>query len=159
MKRFLALVLALVMGLAMLTGCSDPVYDDFEKYLNEDMVDVNANYEKIKAEAATWADVEDTDELIKSVNDTLLPLVNDSLTKLDAINPATEEVKALKEKYVAVMNAYKEGFEIILDAIEANDVEMMEDGNAKLTEGIELLDEYNKAMEALAAEVGAEIEY
>ena len=159
MKKILALLLMVVMSFTLLTGCSDPVYDDFENFLNVQMVDVNANYEKIKTEAGSWTEIENTELLISSINGTLLPLIDDSLEKLDKINPETEEVKDLKAKYVKVMEAYREGFEIILASVQANDAQQMEVGSEKINEGLKLLDEYNAALEALAEKVGAEIEY
>lgn len=33
-----------VMAFTLLTGCSDPVYDDLENFLNVEMVEVNAEY-------------------------------------------------------------------------------------------------------------------
>lgn len=159
MKKLLALLLMAVMSLTLLTGCSNPVYDDFENFLNVQMVDVNANYEKIKAEVATWETVENDDVLAKSIKDTLLPVVNDSLTKLEGITPATEEVKAVKEKYVKVMEAYKEGFEALLEGCETQEEATINKGNESLNKGIELLDEYNAALEELAKAVGAEIQY
>ena len=160
MKKITALLLMAVMSLTLLTGClSDPVYDDFENFLNVEMSEVNANYVKITEEAAKWAEFEEDAELATSVKDVLLPLVDDSLEKLANINPETEEIKELKAKYVKVMDAYKEGFTMIFEALEAQDADKMNEGNAKLEDGIALLDEYNAALEAKAEELGAEIEY
>ena len=159
MKKFLALLLTLIMAATVLTGCSDPLYDDFENFLNVEMVDVNANYVKITEEAATWSDFDDVNMLAASVNDTLLPLVNDSLEKVNAIQPATEEVKDLKAKYIKVMDAYKAGFELVAAAVAEDSVDKMNEGNEKITEGIAFLDEYNAALDALAEQVGAEIQY
>ena len=44
------------MALTLLTGCGDLVYDDFSNYLNVEMTEVNANYEKIKTEAGRWGE-------------------------------------------------------------------------------------------------------
>ena len=159
MKKTLAFVLMAVMALTLFTGCSDPVFDDFENFLNVEMVDVSANYEKITTEAGTWGDFEDLSQLAASTKDVMLPLVNESLEKLAAINPATEEVKDLKAKYVKVMESYKEGFELILEAAQTENVDAMDAGDAKINEGIEFLNEYNEALEALAEQVGAEIQY
>lgn len=159
MKKIITLIIAAVMTLSLLTACGNPVYDDFENFLNVQMVDVSANYEKITAEAAKWEAMETTEELVASLKDVLIPTVEDSLTKLAAINPETEEVKNLKDKYVKIMEAYKEGFNLTLSGVETNDEEVMTKGSDKLTEGVNLLDEYNAGLEALAEEVGAEIEY
>ena len=57
------------------------------------------------------------------------------------------------------MEAYKEGFTLILESVQQQDVDKMNAGDAKINEGIELLNEYNAALEAMAEESGAEIEY
>lgn len=159
MKRIFAIALTFVMAFSLLTGCGNPVHDDLVNYLNNQMTEVNANYEKITAEAATWVELEEVDALVLSLTDVLIPLVDDSLTKLSDINPETDEVKVLKDKYVSVMDAYKAGFELILAGVQENDEAKMTEGDAKINEGIALLDEYNQGLEALASEVGAEIEY
>lgn len=158
MKRFLAILLTAVLAFSLLTGCGNPVFDDFENFLNVEMVEVNANYDEIKAQAGSMGEIDDA-SFESSIKDGLLPLIEDSLTKLEKINPQTDEVKALKEKYVAVMEAYKEGFSQILDGVETQDEEKLLAGSAKVEEGVTLLDEYNEALETLAKEVGAEIEY
>ena len=159
MKKILALLLMAVMSFTLLTGCSNPVYDDLEDFINAQMTEVNANYEKIKAEAGGWEELEDDAALEASLKNGLLPLVDDSLKKLEKITPETEEVKALKDKYVKVMEAYKEGFGEILAGVQELDENKMTAGNEKIDKGLELLEEYNAALEALAKEVGGEIEY
>ena len=94
-----------------------------------------------------------------SITNVMLPLVDDSLEKLEKIEPATEEVKELKAKYVKVMDAYKEGFTLTLEGAQQMDVDKVNAGNEKISEGITLLDEYNAALEALAEEKGMEIQY
>lgn len=158
MKKIVSLLLMAVMALTLLTGCGNPVYDEFENFINVEMVEVSANYEKITAEAGKWAEYEEDAQLMASINDIMLPLVNDSLDKLEKINPETEEVKEIKAKYVKVMDAYKEGFTLILASLQAQDAEKMNAGDAKINEGITFLNEYNEALKALAEEVGAEIE-
>ncbi len=159
MKKLIMLLLTVVISFTLLTACSNPVYDDFENYLNVQMADVNANYEKITAEAGKWAELEEDADFISSIKDTLLPLVDDSLAKLSNINPETEEVKAVKDKYVKVMDVYKESFTEILAGFEAQNADQINAGNEKLNEGLALLEEYNNELEALASEVGAEIQY
>ncbi|MBR5506518.1 MAG: hypothetical protein IKV88_00550 [Clostridia bacterium] len=159
MKKFFALLLMVVMSFTLLTGCSDPVYDDLENFLNVEMKEVNEEYTKLTAEVGTWETLEDDAAIKKSIDDTLLPLVNGSLEKLKGINPETEEVKAIKDKYVMVMDAYKEGFEALSEGCETQDDATINAGSAKLEEAVELLDEYNKALEELAKDHGSEIEY
>jgi hypothetical protein len=160
MKKILALLLMAVMSVTLLAGCgTDPVYEDLSNYLNVEMVEVNADYEKITAEVGTWETLEDDNAIKKSIEDTLLPLVNGSLEKLTEINPATEEVKKIKDKYVKMMDAYKASFEILAEGCETQDEATINAGNEKLEEALELLDDYNKALEDLAKEHGSEVEY
>ena len=100
MKKTFALLLMVAMSFILLTGCgTDPVYEDLSNYLNVEMVEVNADYEKLTAEVGTWETLPDDDAIKKSIDDTLLPLVNGSIEKLKDINPETEEVKEIKDKY------------------------------------------------------------
>ena len=159
MKKIIALLLMAVMSVTLLTGCSDPVYDDLENFINVEMKEVNENYTKITTEVGTWEALTDDADIKKSIDDTLLPLVNGSLEKLGNINPATEEVKGIKDKYVKVMDAYMAGFEALSEGCETQEEETINTGSQKLEEAVELLNEYNKALEELAAEHGSEVEY
>ena len=159
MKKFTALLIAAVMMLASLTGCSNAAYDDFQNFLNVEMVEVNANYDKLLEELTVWDTLEYDAEIAEFIKASLIPLVDDSLAKLTKINPETDEVKEIKAKYVKVMEAYKAAFEDMYTAFSTGDEAVLEEGNAHLDEGMVLLDEYNAALETLAAEVGAEIQY
>ena len=159
MKKIFALLLMVVMSFTLLTGCSDPVYDDLENFLNVEMKEVTENYTKITTEIGTWETLEDDAAIKKSIDDTLLPLVNGSLEKLKDINPETEEVKAIKDKYVKVMEAYKVAFETLAEGCETQDEATISTATEKLEEAVSLLDEYNKALEELAKEHGSEVEY
>ena len=159
MKKFTALLIAAVMMLASITGCTNAVYDDFQNFLNVEMVEVNANYDKLLEELAVWDTLEYDAEIAEFIKASLIPLVDDSLAKLTKITPETVEVQEIKAKYVKVMEAYKAAFEDMYTAFSTGDEAVLEEGNAHLDEGMVLLDEYNAALEALAAEVGAEIQY
>ena len=150
-KKVMAGMLMGIMVIGMLTGCGgDPVADDFEKFLNTDMVDVNANYDKIKEESAKWGDLETNEEIKDSINNGIMPNIDDSLDKLSKIKP---------EKYVKVMEAYKEGYTKMLEACDTNDEQTVTEATEKIDEGIKLLDDYNNALESLAKEKDMKIEY
>ncbi|MBE6623795.1 MAG: hypothetical protein E7621_06410 [Ruminococcaceae bacterium] len=159
MKKIFALLLMVVMSVTLLAGCSDPVYDDLENFLNVEMKEVNEEYTKLTEEVGKWEAFEDDADIKKSIDSVLLPLVNSSLEKLKSITPETEEVKAIKDKYVKVMDAYKTGFEALSEGCETQEEATINAGSQKLEEAVELLDEYNKALEELAKEHGSEVEY
>ena len=160
MKKIFTLLLMVIMSVTLLAGCgTDPVYEDLSNFLNVEMVEVNAEYEKLTAEVGTWEILEDDIAIKKSIDDTLLPLVNGSLEKLKDINPETEEVKAIKDKYVKVMDTYKVAFETLAEGCETQEDATINAGSEKLEEAVGLLDEYNKALETIAAEYDLEVEY
>lgn len=159
MKKLLSILLMAAMAIALLTGCSDPVYDDLSNFLNVEMKQVNEDYVKITEEVGRWEEMEDDIALSKSLSDVLIPLVDASLENLEEIDPATQEVEELKKKYIKVMDAYKKGFEALLEGCETQDEATINAGNDAVLEGVNLLDEYNKALEELADAHGAEIEY
>ena len=100
MKKLLSLALTFMMAVTLLTGCgSDPILEDLEQYLNVDMTEVNGKYEVVKTESGNLANMESMDELLSSVNDTILPAIYDAIDLLAAVEPETAEVKTIKEKY------------------------------------------------------------
>ena len=159
MKKIITLSLALVMVLALFTACGDPVEAELTNFLNVEMVDVNANYEKLKEEVGKWETMEEDADFIKSLDEVLIPLCDDSLTKVNAIALETEEVKDVQAKYVKVMETYKGGFEMMSAAAKAGDAEKVQESMESLGEAVTYLDEYNAALEALAAQFGSEVEY
>ncbi len=160
MKKLIAIFLTMIMALGMLTGCgSDPVKEELEKFLNTDMVEINAKYDDLKAEMAKWDSFEDDKDIIASLKNTVLPNINDSLDLLSKIELNTEEVKAIKEKYKKVLETYKIGFQSMMTTAEAGDIDGIEAATEKIDEGVKLLDDYNKALEALAKEKDMEIQY
>jgi len=160
MKKIMALLLAVLMMMVMLTGCgNDPVAEDLEKFINTDMVEVNAKYEDLKAEMNKWDSIKDDQGLISSIKDNVLPNIQESLELLSQIEPKTEEVKAIKEKYKKVLDSYKEGYQGILSALETNEEAAVEEAGKKIDEGVKYLDEYNQALEDLAKEKDMEVSY
>ena len=160
MKKIFALLLMVVMSVTLLSGCgTDPVQADLENFLNVEMTDVNINYNRLTEEVGKWETYEDDAQILASINDTLLPLVDASITALKDINPETEEVKAIKDKYVKVMDTYKVAFETLAEGCETQEDATINAGSEKLEEAVGLLDEYNKALETIAAEYDLEVEY
>jgi len=157
-KKLVAGIVTLVVGISVLAGCSNPVADELENFVNVQTVEVNAIYEEITAEAGTWESLESEEDVLKSVKDVLIPKTEEGLKLLNAVEVTTPEVQEIKAKYVKVFEAYKEGFGMMLTALENLDEAMMTESAAKLEEGITALNEYNAALKALAEENGLTIE-
>ena len=114
---------------------------------------------KIAEESGKLVELEDDNAIAKHLSDVLIPLVDSSIEKMKDIHPQTEEVKNLKKQYAKVFDAYKKGFEALLEGCETQDEATINSATESINEGIKLLDEYNTALEKLAEEHGAEIEY
>lgn len=160
MKKLLALALSIMLVLALCTACgTDPVVKDLENFLNVQMVPVNQNYENLKAELGKWETYAEDAQLLSSINDVLIPLVNDSMDLVRKIELNTPEVKSIKANYEDVMKAYKDSFQTMQLGLAHGDAEMFTEGANKLEIGVSLLDDYNASLEALASEKGMTIEY
>ena len=57
------------------------------------------------------------------------------------------------------MDAYKTGFEALLQGCETQDADTINVGYESISSGVDFLNEYNAALEELAAEFGAEVDY
>ena len=159
MKKISAMVATVVMAIVLLAGCSDPIHDDLMNFLNVEMKEVNADYVKLTTEVGTWEGAEDDTVIANSLKDVLIPLTEGSLAKLKDINPETDEVKEIKAKYVKVIETYQDGFEKLLEGCNTQDDIAINEATENIGKAVELLDEYNKALEDLAKEHGAEVEY
>ena len=159
MKKLLSCLLALIMTFSFLTGCGDAVTDEFEEFLNTNMVTVNAKYEDLKAELTKWSNFETDTEMIDSLSNIILPNIDEEIAMVTAIEVATEEVTAIKETFLSMLAKYKEGYSAMLSALETADITALENALTVVEEGIAILDEYNKALEDLAAEKDLTIGY
>ncbi len=159
LKKLAAVFAAVIMVLS-LAGCgSDPVADEFQKFINNDMTEINANYEAMKEEVAKWEGFETPDEFVDSLNNVVIPNIDSSIEMLGAINLETDEVIAIKEKYQAVLLAYKDGYGEMLQGFQSGDEDKVVSGSEKVENAVSLLDDYNAALEALAEEKGLSVEY
>ena len=159
MKKLLSCLFVLVMSLSVLTGCGDAVADEFEEFLNTNMTTVNEKYEDLKTELANWSNFETDAEMIDSLSNIILPNINEEIAMVNAIEVATEEVQSIKEKFLAMLDKYKEGYSAMLSALETTDITALENALTVVEEGLVSLEEYNKALEELAAEKELTIEY
>ena len=159
MKKLLTCLLALVMSLSLLTGCGDAVADEFETFLNTDMVAVNAKYEDLKTELTKWNNFETDAEMIDSLKNVIIPNIDEEIARVNAIELTTDEVKAVKAKFMTMLDKYKEGYSAMLTALETADVTALENSLTIVQEGLDAQTAYNTALEDLAAEKGMTIGY
>lgn len=159
MKKFIAFALTLIMSFSVLTGCSsDPVAEELEKFINTDMKDVNAKQKELSAELEKWSTYEDEVAMTTSINDIILPTIEEALDSISKIELSTKEVKALKDTYENGLTTYKDAYELMLSAIETGDEATYTESSEMLVEANDLFKEYNDAAEKLAKEKDMEFE-
>ena len=160
MKKLLALLLMVVMSVTLFAGCgTDPVQADLENFLNVEMTEINANHNAIGKHDAVMRTLEDDEALGEYIESNILPLVYDSIEKLEKVNPETDEVLVLKEVYSAMMEAYKGGYEALCDGCVTQNDEVIASAVELLNTAAETLEIYNDEVEALATEYDLEVEY
>ncbi len=134
------------------------VADDLENYMNVEMAEINESFKTISDEISAW-DTDDVEGIIANISDVLLPIIEDSLDKIEEVSPATEEVQNLKDMYEDVLLAYGDGFASIIEAYENDDEAAMDEALAKTSDALDLVGEYNAALEELAKANGMTVEY
>lgn len=134
------------------------VADDLENYMNVEMAEINESFNTISDEISAW-DTDDVEGIIANISDVLLPIIEDSLDKIEEVSPATEEVQNLKDMYEDVLLAYGDGFASIIEAYENDDEAAMDEALTKTSDALDLVGEYNAALEELAEANGMTVEY
>ena len=153
MKKFAALVLSVLLCTVFISGCgTDRVSEELEQFLNIDMIESNKLHSEISEETKKWEAFTKDKEAIESIEGVLIPAFDGILKNLSEISLGTDEVKEIKEKYQQSITAYKEGYQIFLEAFKAGDADLAAKASAKIREAEALLSEYHSMVEALAQE-------
>lgn len=159
MKKFIALMFALVMGLSVLTGCGDPVADDFEQFWNsEDMGKIGQNLTELSRELDQWDEDQSINTMKKSLKDAVLPKIDESMDLLANTTAETEEVKAIKNNYGEMLESCEGAFEMMLEGLEKEDEKIINKAAKKVDECTKLMLDCDKEAQALAKEKGFEFE-
>ncbi len=153
MKKIITTISILVMCVAMLTGCgkADPVQEDLINYINKQLPTIVEAENKVTTqyEASTGKNFVDDPTLATRLKDVIIPASTELLTKTKAIVPATEEVRKVHSKYVALVTEQHEAFNMLLQAAQKSDEKMVEAVNGKLTNTEKVSKEYLADLEAL----------
>jgi hypothetical protein len=136
MKKLIPLLLLL------LAACSaNPVQQDLLNYINVEMVKV-AEQESlaINAYASVSGENYENDSIMYAViSQTVVPTYQEFYNTLSAIKPASDEVSGLHKEYVRAAADQLDAFKLVLEAIEKQDVAIIERANEDLDEARALL--------------------
>lgn len=158
MKKLLLFPFVMVMFL--LSGClGDPVQDDLLNYLNEEIDDVaDLEAEALDAyDSVTGANYVDDYLLYDTLSYTVIPVYQEFVSELEAIDVETDELREIHETYIEGANTQYNAFVKIMTAIEEQDPNKIEEANLMLDDARKLLRDFNNDIENLAEEHNVEI--
>jgi hypothetical protein len=153
MKKIMATISTLLLCVVVLAGCgkADPVQDDLINYINKQLPALVELENKVTTqyEASTGKNFIDDAKLAAKLKDVVIPASNELVAKTKAIVPATEEVKKVHSKYLAVVTEQHEAFNMFLQAVQKSDEKLVDTANGKLTNAEKVSNEYLADLEAL----------
>lgn len=131
-----------ILSFAMLTACgANPVQQDLVNYINVEMEKVrDLESTAVQAYASVSGENYENDSIMYTViNETVLPNYQEFYNTLSSIKPATEEVANLHREYVRAASDQLEAFNLIIEAIEKQDVQIINRANEDLSQARALL--------------------
>ncbi len=141
------LMLSLLIVTFFLSQCStDPVQKDLLNYVNVELPKLSAlETESIDAYNSVIGDNYTTDSVVYAkLKNVVIPKYTDFTTKLQAVAPATEELKAIHLEYVEAAKDQLEGFNYIVDAIDKQNASEITKANDDIKRAKEFIDQWKK---------------
>lgn len=155
MIKKLTVTVVLTGLMVCLTACgkSDKVKDDLYTYLTE-MTEVQELQKSAINEYNTCVANEEADsqQLLSSLQNSIIPNYENYLEKLNAVAPETEEVQNIKTVCVNGANKQLEALNKVAEAIEACDTDLLNEADTLIVESETLFSDYENQLNALAAE-------
>ncbi|MGQ3480618.1 hypothetical protein [Paenibacillus sp. TY11] len=145
---------------SILAACStDPVKKDLITYVNEGMLPLGQDEKAVteKYEAATGDNYTDDLTLYNTLNDEIIPEYTKFVDKVEAVKTETPEVRAVHEIYIKAVNTQNEAFIKLVDALDKQDLNLVNESNAKLSEGRKLFRDFEEQVKTLAKEHDVEM--
>jgi PBP1b-binding outer membrane lipoprotein LpoB len=157
-KSILALLLISVLVLA---GCfSDPVQDDLLNYINKETTSAAQFEDKAISTYGSVSGVnyQDDQTLYDALVNEIIPDYTKFIEELESVNIETDELKEIHDIYLTGANHQFNGFLKIVEALEHQDIGMIEEANKMLDEGKKNISEYLDKLNELAEDHNVEIE-
>ncbi|MGW8442674.1 hypothetical protein ACWGXJ_17105 [Paenibacillus sp. S33] len=145
---------------SILAACStDPVKKDLITYVNDGMLPLAQDEKAVteKYEAVTGDNFTDDVTLYNALKDDIIPGYTKFVDKLEAVKTETPEVRAVHETYIKAASTQKEAFIKMLDALDKQDLNLINESNTKLSEGRKLFRDFGEQVNTLAKEHDVEM--
>jgi uncharacterized protein YceK len=138
----------------LLTGCGNKVKTDILDYSD----DFSVLLDDI-AEVSDEIDAEQGKEDFKtSLNESVIPKLEDVKTKAEKIEPQTEEVKQLKDLFIDCVTLNLEGCNTVLKAIDTSNADTFQKAKDQFEQGDTLENEFRSKWDEMAKEQGIDSE-
>ncbi|MFL5730786.1 MAG: hypothetical protein ACJ75J_14960 [Cytophagaceae bacterium] len=146
MIKKIKLLSFLILGIFLSQCSSDPVQKDLINYINVEIPKVSAlETEAVDAfQSVAGANYTSDSAMSEKMKSVVVPKYNEFNTKLQAIVPATEEVKKIHGEYVEAAKDQMEAFNLIVDAIEKQNMDEVKKANEDLKKAITLVESWKK---------------
>lgn len=148
-RKSIMSVFAMLAAVCMLfTACGqDPVAKEIQDFANTKMKPVNEQYQKFSEDYNAISS--HTTDYVDYINDTLIPEVDGIISGVEEISTEHDEVTDLKEKYLKVMNGYRNAMQKCADAVANEDSEGLMSASEDLEQVTEDLNTYNTTLKDL----------
>lgn len=131
-----------ILSFALLVACgANPVQQDLVNYINVEMEKVrDLESAAVQAYASVSGENYENDSIMYAViSQTVVPNYQEFYNTLSSIKPATDEVASLHREYVRAASDQLEAFTLILEAIEKQDMQIINRANEDLSQARALL--------------------
>lgn len=158
-KRLLAVVMFVFV--LVLSGClGDSVQDDIMNYVNEETTAAAELESKAIAayEGVSGANYQDDQIMYDALVNDVIPNYTEFIDELEAVKIETDELKEIHEIYLKGADLQHQGFVKVVEALEKQDASIVEEANQLLNEGKQLIEDYQKKLDALAKDHDVELE-
>lgn len=147
MKR---IIYAVVVA-ATLSACSDPVQKDLINYYNTELPKITQLEEDAMGAYAGIAgpNYQNDSVMYFVLKDTVIPKYSEFYNALQAITPATDEVKKMHGEYIEAAKDQLEAFKLIVEAIDKQDEEVIKVANGDFEKAKIALDEWKAEFEEI----------
>lgn len=160
MKKLTLSLISIFAFAILLTGCfSNPIQEDLLSYINDEIAPISAEEAKIVAnyDSVTGQNYTDDETTYKMLMDNVIPAYNELSDKILKIQPKTPEVRELHDLFIKLSGIQKSAFVGIADAIEKQDLGLVNEANAKLDEANKLARDYQMKLQDMAKEYNIEL--
>lgn len=130
------------------------VKEDLLTYMNESLTPLAEQEGEVIAlyDSVTGANYTDDETTYNTIADEIMPKYQVFIKDLEEVEVETEEVTNIHEIYIKAVNIQQSGFVTMLSALEEQDLEKMNEANAKLAEARTMSRDYLNKLQSLAKE-------